>query len=141
MATALRGALGPDNLRELVLVGYSGGGVIATLLATRLPRVAGVVSIAANLDVAEWARLHGYEPLHGSLDPAREPVAAVPRVLLVGAKDTNVPPSSIAGYLATHPGAKVLQQASYDHVCCWVRDWGSLLRQALAQLPAGLSRN
>jgi pimeloyl-ACP methyl ester carboxylesterase len=142
MAAALLAALGPADRRELVLVGYSGGGVIATLLAPRLPRVGGVVAIAANLDVAAWAQLHGYEPLAGSLDPAREPAPAVPRVLLAGARDTNVPPSSIAGYLVAHPGATVLQQASFDHVCCWVRDWDPLLRQALALLPAGaVSRN
>jgi pimeloyl-ACP methyl ester carboxylesterase len=141
MAAAVRASLARDDHRAIVLVGYSGGGVIATLLAERLPRVRGVVTIAANLDVAAWTRLHGYEPLAESMDPAREP-STVAHVALVGERDTNVPPSSISAWVETHPGAVLMPQDAFDHVCCWARDWEALLDQALARLAVrAISRN
>lgn len=59
--------------RPLVLLGHSGGGTLAMLLAPELPHACAVVTLAGNLNVAAWVRAHGYSPLTGSLDPAREP--------------------------------------------------------------------
>jgi pimeloyl-ACP methyl ester carboxylesterase len=135
LAGALRTALAAGPPRELVLIGHSGGGVLATLLASRLPQVEGVISIAANLDVAAWARLHGYEPLTQSLDPARESAGTAPtRIALTGGQDRNVPAEALQGYLATHPGTIVVKFAHFDHVCCWLRDWDTILPDALRLL-------
>lgn len=135
LAAALRAGPQPAADRELVLVGYSGGGVLAALLATRLPRVAGVISVAANLDVAAWTARHDYLPLVDSLDPAREPaMAGFAHVALTGGKDDKVPPATIAEYLETHPGTVVLEYPVFDHVCCWQRDWADILPRALQRL-------
>lgn len=134
IAAALRSGI-EDRTRELVLVGYSGGGVIAMLLAQRLPNVRGVISINSNLDVAAWVNLHGYDPLKESLDPTLMPgTSAIRRVVLVGERDTNVPPSAISGFLSAHPGAVVLRFPDFDHVCCWLRDWDAILSDALTLL-------
>lgn len=134
IAAALRSGL-DDEATEVVLVGYSGGGVLAVLLAERLANVRGVISIASNLDVAAWAALHAYEPLKGSLDPARMPGASdIRQVVLVGERDRNVPPSAITGFLSVHPDAVVLRFTDFDHVCCWLRDWDAILSRALALL-------
>src|SRR4030095_5539825 len=73
MVIALEGFVNERAFREIVLVGYSGGGVLAVLMAPRLPAGTKVVTIAANLDVAAWTRAHSYLSLNRSLDPAELP--------------------------------------------------------------------
>jgi pimeloyl-ACP methyl ester carboxylesterase len=73
MAAASRRLLADRGADRVVWLGYSGGGVLAMLLAARVPETIGVVTIAANLDVQAWAAQQGGSPLIGSLDPAREP--------------------------------------------------------------------
>ena len=103
------------------------------LIAPRLPSeaVAAVVTVGANLDVAEWARHHGYSPLAGSLDPADDgSLPARGRVVhLVGGEDEVVPLSTLARYRARHPDASVVVVPGYDHECCWESRWREILRE------------
>ena len=63
--------------RNIILVGHSGGGTLAMLMAEKLPNVEAVVTIAANLQVNKWAEYHNYSKLQGSLDPnLRKPLPA-----------------------------------------------------------------
>ena len=55
--------------RGIVIVGHSGGGVIAALLAARLPGVAGLITVASPLDIHGWIAHHRVSPLRGSLNP------------------------------------------------------------------------
>ncbi|MDE1901196.1 MAG: alpha/beta hydrolase, partial [Alphaproteobacteria bacterium] len=57
---------------HVVLVGYSGGGAIAALVAARRHDVTELVTVAGNLDTETWVKLHGVLPLSGSLNPADE---------------------------------------------------------------------
>ena len=113
----------------VTLAGHSGGGVLAMLMAPRLADTAAVVTLAANLDVGAWTRLHGYSPLSGSLDPAAAgPLPAGIRQLhLVGEKDRNVPPRITRAGLANQPGAEILSFPGYRHHCCWEEVWRSIL--------------
>lgn len=71
---SLRGALHDlAPRRPLILLGHSGGGTLAMLLAARVPNSCAVVTLAGNLNVGAWQRAHGYSPLTGSLDPSRRP--------------------------------------------------------------------
>lgn len=110
---------------SVTLVGYSGGGVLAVLIAERLPRVQRVVTIAANLNVADWVSLHGYRPLAGSLDPAARPAPGrlFAEVHLVGERDRNVPPAIAEAYARTRSGVRVERFETFDHVCCWAEQW------------------
>ena len=67
MTDAVRAAALQAKARSVVLVGYSGGGVLAVLIAERLGNVAAVITVGANLDTDAWARHHDYLPLSGSL--------------------------------------------------------------------------
>ena len=122
MADALRLEM-PD--RRLRLIGYSGGGALAVLLAARLPRTIGVVTIAADLDLAGWTKARGFSPLAGSLDPADAPVLPDPVAQwhLVGGRDAIVPAGSAARYLRRVPAGRVLTWPDFDHICCWTRIW------------------
>jgi pimeloyl-ACP methyl ester carboxylesterase len=125
MVETLEGFAMQHNLNEIVLVGYSGGGTLAVLMAPRLSVPPRVITIAANLDVEAWTRAHGYLPLDGSLNPADEPQlpARIAEVHLVGARDLNVPRSTVSRYLDRVPPASVWEFSDFDHACCWEREW------------------
>ena len=129
MVAALRGFLSAHPHRDVVLIGYSGGGTLAWLMAARIPETTGVVTIAANLDVDAWTRLHDYSPLSGSLNPASAPplAPAIDQRHYVGGRDDNVPPSVVKSFARRHPGARVIEIAEFDHVCCWIERWPELL--------------
>lgn len=126
---------------EVVLVGFSGGGTLAMLMAPRVRNLRGVVTVAANLDIDAWTSLHGYLPLRESLNPARLPEPPVPVVHFVGGRDTNAPPSLFAAYFSQHPSGTVLHMPEFDHSCCWVGQWPTLLDAALAALTKAGARH
>lgn len=114
---ALKARAGAD---QIVLVGWSGGGVMATLVAARRSDVAGLITLAAPLDVAAWTRSRGLSPLQG-LDPADLGPLAVPQVHLTGAFDPLVRPAVVrdtARRLAGPQGQVKTWPERHD--CCWV---------------------
>lgn len=121
-------------VRRLRLVGYSGGGVLASLLAARRDDVDLVVTIAAPLAVAEWTALHDASPLKGSLDPLEsgENVRLPRGVHFVGGRD-GVVPAPVVERFVRRKGGRMEIIAGFDHDCCWVRDWPALLRRVAIQ--------
>lgn len=137
MAAAIKRWMARTGHAELVLIGYSGGGTLATLLAARLPQTAGLISVAANLDVDAWVRLHQYSPLVGSLDPAAQD-GLNPHVLQhhhVGGRDRNVPPELSNRFIARQAAARVVVHTEFDHTCCWVEAWPGVLELFNSSAP------
>lgn len=127
MTEAVRTAAQRANAQEVTLVGYSGGGVLAVLIAERLDNVAAVITVGANLDTDAWTRHHGYLPLSGSLNPASSTAEhRWPEIHLYGARDTVVPIATTAAYFARFPHAQRKVMDDYDHACCWVEQWPTL---------------
>jgi dienelactone hydrolase len=122
----------------VVLVGYSGGGVLAVLMAPRVPSTVAVVTIAADLDTEAWAHWHGYSALDGSLNPATLPAlpSRIRQWHLVGDRDTVVPPDLNRRYLNRIEPDYVWHFATFDHVCCWVQQWPELF----SRIEAAVSR-
>ena len=118
----------PDGAR-LILIGHSGGGTLAVLLAARLPEVVGVVTIAANLDLDAWTRLHGYTPLYASVDPARQPAlrVSIAQLHLSGAADVDVPTAITRAGLQRQASASLRVVPGFDHRCCWLKVWPGVL--------------
>lgn len=117
------------------LIGYSGGGSIAALVAARRPDVNSLVTVAANLDLGAWTRLHDVSPLAGSLNAAdiAEKIQHIPQYHFVGARDDIVPGPVTESYLGriSDPSQVVIKRIpGFDHACCWVDSWPELLCDA-----------
>jgi len=121
---------------HLVLVGYSGGGAVAALLAARRDDVAALVTVAGTLDTEHWTQEQRVSPLMGSLNPrdVAERLAAVPQWHFVGMRDDVVPRSVLNHFLdrvshSASPGTPpptVEVLPDFDHHCCWAVAWPQL---------------
>lgn len=125
----------------VILIGHSGGGTLAMLLAQRLEAVSGVITIAANMDTYAWTQKQHYSPLKNSLSLANETsLRKLPQVHFAGSVDQVVPPE------INLPLMKKMEQRfnlieGFNHDCCWLRDWPQLLASAQQQLKQqGLAR-
>jgi pimeloyl-ACP methyl ester carboxylesterase len=135
LAAAIRRYQQEAHFERLVLVGYSGGGVLAGLVAHELSGVAAVVTIAANLDISAWTEYHGYLPLAASLNPAAMTnTASWPEIHLLGEDDDVVPPHTVQGYFERNPRSIVWRYAGYGHVCCWREQWPDIVGRIDAEL-------
>lgn len=134
LAAALAHFLDERPHEQLVFLGHSGGGTLAVLLAERFAQTRAVVTLAANLDLGAWSRLHGYSPLDGSLDPRTRPPLppTVAQWHYVGELDREVPPTLAQGYRIDHPRAGVEAVPGQDHACCWLEHWPAVLARLRA---------
>jgi hypothetical protein len=125
LVAAVNGFAVRHAYRAVVLVGYSGGGTLAVLMAPRMTSIEAVITVAANLDVAAWARWHGYLPLEASLNPADMPPLdpSIREWSLLGGNDANVPERISSRYLARLGPEQIWRFTDFDHVCCWVNAW------------------
>jgi hypothetical protein len=150
MAAGVAALADVRGAKRVLLIGYSGGGVLAMLVAERLTVVEAVITVAANLDTAAWTRHHAYTPLRDSLNPATRPVArAFPQLHYAGAEDANVPPALQAGFARMTPTASIPGGTTprtefrviegFGHTCCWAESWPTRLAEIeafLAERPA-----
>lgn len=122
----------------VTLVGYSGGGAVAILVAARRDDVVKVVTVAGNLDHARWTGLHGLAPLASSLNPADawQRVQDIPQLHYVGSADAVMPASIAEAYRQRFSDDRLVTIeviSGFDHQCCWSRDWASLGEDWLAR--------
>jgi len=119
--------------QRLHLVGYSGGGAIATLLAARRGDVASLRTVAGNLDHEAVNRYHGVSPMPASLNPVDVAgrLAGLPQRHFVGTADDVVPPSiarSFVRRVADDRCARVVPVEGAGHAEGWERVWPVLSR-------------
>lgn len=121
------------NVQNFELVGYSGGGTLAALLAAHRSDVKSLRTIAGNLDHREHSRVHNVSPLSASLNPpdyaAR--LSKIPQVHFIGNNDDVVPPSVYQSYARAFSNQSCLQYKIFggkDHTSeSWKKDWPTLL--------------
>lgn len=127
LAVAIRFLVNAGDFQQLVLFGYSGGGTLAVLLAERLPQTRAVITVGANLDIDTWADDHAIPRLSASLNPAsRHALAGVFVRHYVGSADRVVRPEIVAAAAAIS-GAQTRVIEGFDHTCCWVSLWPTIL--------------
>ncbi len=123
----------------LLLVGYSGGGAVAALLAAERDDVDALITVAGNLDHDFWTRYHRISPLKGSLNPADRAhmLSGLSQWHFTGARDDIVLPEVVNAYIERfHSSAPIthIVKPAYDHQCCWVESWPGLISQVRAAL-------
>ena len=119
---------------KLILVGYSGGGAVAALVAAGRQDVARLITVAGNLDHQRWTVEHHLSPLFGSLNPADawQPLQHVPQTHFVGGNDRAVGETISRAYAARFPVGympEIVVISNFDHHCCWEDHWPDLKNQ------------
>lgn len=119
--------------QSLVLVGYSGGGAIAALVAARRSDVLSLRTVAGNLDMDEVNRLHHVSPMPLSLNAraVATRLATLPQIHYSGNDDRVIPQSVTEGYVsASHSTCvKGISVPGMAHGGDWDRLWATLLMQ------------
>jgi pimeloyl-ACP methyl ester carboxylesterase len=116
----------------VVLVGYSGGGALAALLAQRFLdnsgiEIAGLITVAGNLDPAYWAESQGLSPLTESLNPASDAsaLAGLAQRHFYGTRDTQVPQAVLESFLEQMGNRHCVEVLPVDasHAGPWLPAW------------------
>ncbi len=114
------------------LIGYSGGGTIAALLATFRQDVISVRTVSGILDHKTYSTLHEQPVLEHSLNPVNEAsrLTKIPQYHFIGGQDDVVPPAVLHSYLQAMPPTRcvqtmLVQEATHD--AGWVDKWPELL--------------
>lgn len=116
------------------LVGVSGGGTLAVLVAAKRDDVTGIVTVGANLDHDLWTERLGLTPLVDSLNPIEitEMVEDIPQVHFLGAEDevvTRAEIDSFVAHMTDDSRVEIVVVPGYDHICCWAERWPALLAE------------
>lgn len=127
--------------QHVTLVGYSGGGAVAALVAARRSDTDMLVTVAGNLDHRAWTALQRISPLSASLNAADYvgALGSLPQLHFAGARDDNIPPvlaENFAKRFGTSLPPVVRIEPDFDHTCCWAQAWPRLYLQIRAQTRA-----
>ncbi|MDD5072607.1 MAG: alpha/beta hydrolase [Candidatus Omnitrophica bacterium] len=126
--------------RSVSLVGYSGGGAVAVLVAARRDDVISLRTIAGNLDwsaVSDWNKV---SPLNGSLNPIdyAAKIRAIPQRHFVASGDRTIPASvakSFAGKTGDDKHESITVVKGTTHHSGWEDKWRKLLDMPLSPIP------
>ncbi|WP_019644483.1 alpha/beta fold hydrolase [Novispirillum itersonii] len=122
--------------RPLHLVGYSGGGAVAALIAARRSDVLSLRTLAGNLDHQAVNSHHGVSPMPASLNAidVAASLSRLPQRHFTGDADTVVPPfiaDRFVARLTDRRCAQVTRLAGVSHSDGWPAVW----KQWVSDLP------
>ena len=124
-----------DNFR---LIGYSGGGTIAAILAAERKDIIDLRTIAGNLDIALFSKIHHVSPLTGSINPINltDKLSMVPQLHFYSVDDSIVKPEIIEHYKKVneqnnklHSCVLIQQVNGTTHTKGWTKRWKELIRR------------
>ncbi len=77
---------------QIRLVGYSGGATIAAILSVSRDDVTDLRTIAGNLDINTFSKVHSVSPLYGSLNPIdyADKLVKIPQIHYVSKRDNII---------------------------------------------------
>lgn len=126
-----------EKATQFMLVGFSGGASIATLVSAKRQDIAGIITVAGDLDHHALSQYHGTTPLSGSLNPAAIATALreIPQHHWSGRKDPIVPPWVAEQFALRVQNSHcvrtfVLENAS--HHSGWEKAWHDILQYPLS---------
>ncbi len=112
--------------KQIELIGYSGGGGAAVLIAARRYDVTAIITVAGNLDTNLFATLQHVSPLDGSLNPrdVAPQLGLVKQIHYTGGQDKTVPIDVTQSFMAALPiehRASIVIVPSATHADGWDR--------------------
>lgn len=118
------------------LVGFSGGGAVAALLAAERDDVLSLRTVAGNLDHVALNRMHGVSAMPRSLNPAdiAAQIAHIPQHHFIGEWDEVVTPAIYDSFRAAAGPSTCMRSSmvkEVDHETGWVNIWPTLLEAPL----------
>ncbi len=114
------------------LVGYSGGGALAVLIAAKRNDIATIRTVAGNLDHKALCEYHHVSPLEGSLNPIDyvSSVKYIPQRHFTGSKDRIVPAFIAQSFVEGEGGNnydRITIVEGATHTKGWQERWRELL--------------
>lgn len=122
-----------NNSHKFSLIGFSGGGGIAVLIAARNYMTKDIITIGGNLDIVAFTTYHNVTPMIGSLNPIdyAQQVKHIPQLHISGGKDTIIPPFIADKFVQKASSSCVKQQIFEDisHNHGWEKVWEYIYNQ------------
>jgi len=128
---AIDDVLSKHPYSQIDLVGFSGGGALAVILATRRQDVRVMVTVAGVLDHEAWTEHHGVSRLNQSVNPAdlQGRIVADREIYIFGEDDDIVPANIFSAFLLNRSEeSEVVIDRHSDHLCCWAQNWPKILK-------------
>ena len=133
---ALNGSM--EQFESVWLIGHSGGGALAMLMAAQRDDVKKIITLAGNLDIEAWTKAHKYSPLSESHNPAN--LAALPSYIeqlhFIAAQDDRITANMIKVTIKKQPGSRLIVMDDLDHSCCWEQVWTDILKSINGAQPS-----
>jgi hypothetical protein len=99
--TAINKIKDQSNIKNIRLVGYSGGATIAAVLAANREDIIDLRTIAGNLDINTFSEIHNISALTGSLNPVdfADKLVKIPQINFISKNDDIITHEIINSYL------------------------------------------
>jgi hypothetical protein len=124
--------------RGIEMVGFSGGGAVAILVAAQRRDVIGIRTVAGNLNHEVWTNHHKVDPLKGSLNPVdvAKKVSRIPQIHYVGMDDKIIHQSVAQSFKAKAGGnraqcVQIKEVLGAGHTKGWLKLWVRLNKMKL----------
>ncbi|MCK9573264.1 MAG: alpha/beta hydrolase [Candidatus Omnitrophica bacterium] len=123
---------------KINLIGYSGGGAAAVLIAARRNDIISLRTIAGNLDIEAVSKYHNVSQLSGSLNPINfaQNLKDLPQRHFIGLKDTIVPYSVSENFvkrMGDKDYSRITVVKGATHSKGWVKHWKELLEYSVSR--------
>jgi dienelactone hydrolase len=117
--------------QQVDIIGYSGGGGVAVLVAERNNQIRSIITIAGNLDHVAFNQYHKVRPMIGSLNPidVATKVRHIPQMHYTGSDDKIVPAFIADKFVQTANSSCVKQEIvpGVSHNNGWENMWNYVL--------------
>lgn len=117
--------------KSFTLIGYSGGGAIASLVSAQRKDISKLITIAGNLDTNKWTTMHNISKLDESLNPAdfSKNLENIEQYHLIGNQDEIIPKEVFLSYYSKFNRKDKINYSYFDatHNCCWEEPYKKFL--------------
>ncbi len=119
--------------QKIQLIGFSGGGGLAILVAAHREDIHSIITVAGDLDHVAMTRYHKTLPLTHSFNPIAfaSSLNTIPQLHLVGKKDVIVPSFIAKRFLKASENAEInvvkMQLMDAGHHTGWLAQWRPIL--------------